>query len=94
MRTTPAVADRAPATEKDWVISVSSKYSAGDSGPGFPSPEPVLSIWSCSGFGYPSGRRSAAFTTENIAVFAPIPSAIVSTAMVVNPGLLRRVREA
>jgi len=76
------------------VISVSSKYSAGDTGPGFPSPEPVLSIWSCSGVAYPSGRRIAPFTTENIAVFAPIPSAIVSTAIAVNPGLLRSVRQA
>jgi len=63
-------------------------------GPGLPSPEPVLSIRSCSGCGYPSGRRIAAFTTENIAVFAPIPSAIVSTAIDVNPGLLRSVRQA
>ena len=36
----------------------------------------------------------AAFTTENIAVFAPMPRAIVSTAIDVNPGLLRSVRQA
>src|SRR6266566_2894320 len=39
--------------------------------------------------GYGRGRSSTAFTTLNTAVFAPIPRARVSTAVVVNPGLLR-----
>ena len=35
------------------------------------------------------GRNNTAFTTLKIAVFAPMPSASVSTAIAVNAGLLR-----
>ena len=42
----------------------------------------------------PSGRSSTAFTTEKIAVLAPIPSASVSTATIVNPGDFRNIRSA
>jgi hypothetical protein len=41
-----------------------------------------------------SGRSNAPFTTLKIAVFAPIPSASVITAMAVNPGLFRSWRIA
>src|SRR5690348_2280718 len=41
-----------------------------------------------------SGRRRTASTTEKIAVFAPIPSARVSTATAANTGDLRRERKA
>ena len=45
-----------------------------------------------SGSGYPSGRRMTPFTIEKIAVLAPMPSASVSTATVVKPGLRRSMR--
>ena len=45
-----------------------------------------LSETSCSGCGNGSGFSSTPFTTENIAVFAPIPSASVRIATIVNPG--------
>jgi hypothetical protein len=49
---------------------------------------------SASGSGKGSGRKIAASTTENIAVFAPIPSASTSTAAIVNPGERRSRRRA
>src|SRR5580704_7088901 len=45
-----------------------------------------------SGSGYGSGFSNTPFTTENSAVFAPIPSASVSTAIAVNPGFFSRTR--
>ena len=47
-----------------------------------------------SGSGYGSGRSKTAFTTEKMAVLAPMPSASVSTATVVKPGFLRSMRSA
>jgi len=43
---------------------------------------------------YGSGVSSTPFTTEKIAVLAPMPSASVSTTMSVKPGLFARVRRA
>jgi len=40
------------------------------------------------------GRKSTPSTTEKMAVLAPMPSASVSTAATVKPGLRRRVRRA
>src|SRR5260370_16209430 len=45
-----------------------------------------------SGSGKGSGRSSTPYTTVNIAVFAPIPSASVKTATTVNPGLFASTR--
>src|SRR5580704_804571 len=39
-----------------------------------------------------SARSRTAFTTENIAVFAPIPKASVASAMAVNPGDFNSMR--
>ena len=39
-----------------------------------------------SGSPYGSGRSTTAFSTENSALFRPMPSASVSTAVSVNPG--------
>ena len=47
---------------------------------------------SCCGKG--SGRSMMESTSEKIAVFAPIPSASVSTAVSVNPGDFRNCRNA
>ena len=41
-----------------------------------------------------SGFHKMVFSTENIAVFAPIPSAMVSTAAPVKPGVRRNWRSA
>jgi len=41
-----------------------------------------------------NGCRSVAFTTLNIVVFAPMPSARVNTATVANPGLRIHMRTA
>jgi hypothetical protein len=49
-------------------------------------------VTSRDGSRYGSGRSSTALTTEKIAVFAPMPSASVSTATAVKPGFLRIVR--
>ena len=49
-------------------------------------------ILSASGYG--RGRSSTALTTVKMAVLAPIPSASVSTATAVNPGLFSIVRTA
>jgi len=43
-----------------------------------------------SGFTYGNGASKTAFDTVNTAVFAPMPSASVTTAMMENPG--RRMR--
>ena len=47
-----------------------------------------------SGFGYGSGRINSALTTEKIAVFAPMPSASVRAATMVNAGLRNSPRIA
>src|SRR5579862_421709 len=47
---------------------------------------------SSCGAGNGKGRRSTASTTENSAVFAPIPNARVSSATTVNPRFCRRAR--
>ncbi len=47
-----------------------------------------------SGSANPSGSSSTAFTTEKIAVLAPIPSASAATAARVKPGLRRSARSA
>jgi hypothetical protein len=39
-------------------------------------------------------RRNKSFIKLKIAVFAPMPSASVTTAMIVNPGVLASVRSA
>jgi hypothetical protein len=47
-------------------------------------------------FGSATGRlrSSIAFTSVKIAAFAPIPSASVSTAVIVKPGVFRNCRTA
>src|SRR5580704_5184955 len=45
-----------------------------------------------SGSGYGRGFNKTPFTTENSAVFAPIPSASVNTAIAVNPGFFNKTR--
>ena len=45
-----------------------------------------------SGCAYGNGRMSTLSTTVNIAVFAPMPNASVSTASAANPGELRNIR--
>ena len=47
-----------------------------------------------SGFRYGSGCSNTAWVTLKIAAAAPIPKAIVATAVMVNTGLLRSVRAA
>src|ERR1051325_7892786 len=47
-----------------------------------------------SGSRYGSGRRSAAFTTEKIAVLAAIPRASVRIAVIAKAGVLRNARAA
>ena len=47
-----------------------------------------------SASGYGSGLRSTPFTTEKIAVFAPIPRAIVRIETIVKAGDLRSWRNA
>ena len=47
-----------------------------------------------SGSGYGTGLNSVALTRLKIAVVAPIPSARVRSAAVVNPGVLRSERNA
>ena len=47
-----------------------------------------------SGCAYGNGRISTLSTTVNIAVFAPMPNASVSTASAANPGELRNCRRA
>src|SRR6185436_12524460 len=55
----------------------------------------VSQTWTtCPGSSNGSGRSSTASTTLNIAVFAPIPRASVSTAAAVNPGAFRSCRRA
>ena len=46
----------------------------------------------CSGCGYGSGLSNTPFTTEKIAVFAPIPSARVKMAIRAKPGDLASMR--
>src|SRR6266513_5015913 len=47
-----------------------------------------------SGSRYGSGRSNTALTTLKMAVFAPMPSASVSTATAVKPGFFRSWRKA
>ena len=47
-----------------------------------------LALWNGKGF------SNTAFTTEKIAVLAPMPSASVITVTAVNTGLLRNCRSA
>src|SRR5215472_12887815 len=51
-------------------------------------------LTSCSACGYGKGSKSVASTTVKIAVVAPIPSAIVVTAVKVNPGDFQSWRRA
>jgi len=58
----------------------------------------LLSPWPiairASGFAYGSGRRRTARKTLKMAVFAPMPSAIVAIAAKVKTGVLIRLRKA
>ncbi len=47
-----------------------------------------------SGWSYGNGRKSTAFTTLKIAVFAPIPSANVRMATHANVGFFRSILAA
>ena len=51
-------------------------------------------ITSCSGFLKGSGRSRTALTTLKIAVFAPMPSAITTMAILANAGFFASVRSA
>ena len=55
---------------------------------------PFQTVITRSGSGKGRPRRSVAFTTLNISVFAPMPSASVRTAVATNPGCRRHVRSA
>src|SRR6267143_721710 len=50
------------------------------------------SVTSCSGSGYGSGFSNTPFTTENRAVFAPMPNASVRIATAANTGDLAIIR--
>jgi hypothetical protein len=54
----------------------------------------VVRYINCSGLGYARGRSSTPFTIEKMAVFAPMPSASVSRATDVKPGVRRSDRMA
>ena len=56
--------------------------------------QPRGQIISSAGWGYASGRRSTALTTEKMAVFAPIPRAMVRTTIVAKMGVRRIARSA
>src|SRR6266516_7553109 len=61
--------------------------------------KPNFTLLSCnrtnrSGSGKESGRNKTPFTTLKMAVFAPMPSASVSTATAVKPGFLSNWRKA
>jgi hypothetical protein len=47
-----------------------------------------------SASGYGSGLKSTPLTTEKMAVFAPMPSASVTTATAAKPGRFKSVRKA
>src|SRR5690606_18904803 len=49
---------------------------------------------SSSGLSTGSGRKTIAFTRLKIALFAPMPSASVTTATIAKPGVLTRPRRA
>jgi len=51
-------------------------------------------ITSRSGSGNGKGRSNVELTRLKIAVFAPMPSAKIATAVKVKPGVLRSVRSA
>src|SRR5215469_6927751 len=51
-------------------------------------------LTSCSACGYGKGSKSVASTTVKVAVVPPIPSAIVITAVKVNPGDFQSWRRA
>jgi len=55
---------------------------------------PFHTVASRSGSENGSGCSSVAFTTLNIVVFAPMPSASVSAATAANPGFRSQVRIA
>jgi hypothetical protein len=57
--------------------------------PGKPSPSAMSLDGSLNG----KGRKSTVFTTLKIAVFAPMPSASVTTATAVKPGFLASIRK-
>ena len=80
---------------KEWFCSRQSTKFAGATVPRVPS-ESCLSqsITRRSGWGYGRGFRMTPFTTVNMAAFAPIPSASVSTATTAKPGDLRSTRVA
>ena len=54
----------------------------------------VVSVTMRSAPGYGSGLSSTPFTTENTAVLAPIPSAMMTMASAAKPGLRRSARAA
>ena len=81
-----------PTDANDRVHWRNSRYSGSDtqnsSTPGYV----VVIFMTCSGLGYASGRRITAFSTEKIAVFAPMPRASVMTAITVTSGCFTRIR--
>ena len=52
----------------------------------------VINITKCSESNTGRGFSNTVLTMEKIAVVAPIPRARASTAVMVNPGLLRNMR--
>src|SRR5262245_12264943 len=72
------------------------RISTGDSSPVVtrPSVSAVFSAYRSCGFGYGSGRSSAALTVLKMAVVAPTPSARVAMAARAKAGDLRRLRTA
>jgi len=59
-----------------------------------PDTETLLTETTCSGLSIGKGRSKTVLTKLKIAVFAPIPSASVITAMALKPGRLSNIREA
>src|SRR5215208_576205 len=86
----------APTSSNARFRSRNSKYSGGEiQNLSYPSVGNWLVMnMSRSGSGYPSGFSTTPFTTLKIALFAPIPSASVSSATIVNPGVRSRPRSA
>src|SRR5579864_7819177 len=62
--------------------------------PNFPCGDTFISCTKDSGWGYVRGFSRIVFTTEKIAVFAPIPTASTMIAITVKPGVLASDRSA
>ena len=81
--------------DASWTVVVCSRQmlNLGTDAPGLvPLGPTFMKLTIRSGSGYGSGLSSTVFTTEKIAVLAPIPSMSAATAAIVNPGVCRNMR--